>query len=124
MDEIMKYTLLILVSLISINGHSASYTWHYKSTVYNVEPTYLPDSIKFRVSSDGAYTKIDGGATEFVCQGAVLTYDGGQHAKGKSIEAENIKLIYSGLIAAMYSQKPVALYGTDDCKIKYIHLLK
>lgn len=119
-----KFKLVLLLALVvfTSSSYSNAFTWQYISTIKSIEPTYLPNSIRFHVNSGGEYSYPAGGSELNPCSGQGLRYDGGSYATGKEFEIENIKLVYSGLLAAMFAQKKVVLYGNDDCNIRYIHI--
>jgi len=105
-----KIIRLLAAVITSINiALAASFDWNLTSTVSIVEPTYLPNFVRIQ---------LDGNATG-VCANKWLDYYG----QGAETSA-NTLAVYSALMTALVSGSQVHVYATNDCIIKYVHLLK
>lgn len=103
----------IVISVIgifigSMSAQAASYDWVSISKVTILEASYMPVDAVFQLESAGGN-----------CEGKLLHYKG----RGSNLE-ENVKIVYSSLLAAMYSQKDVRVYGMNDCTVQFIHFFK
>ena len=88
---------------------SLAYDWSVVALVKTLEPTRVPDTVQF---------KIDISAGPCVA-GAWLIWE------GKTSEPKaNVQAIYGAALAALTSGKRVALYGFDNCKLEYMHVLQ
>ena len=98
---------LLFLSLL-LSSPVIAYDWAQIGIIKEVEPTYIPDSVQFKFDRDA-------GPCE---QGAWLKWE------GKTAEPNvNVQAIYSAVLAALMSGKRVKIYGTDDCRLQYMHVL-
>jgi len=102
----MQVAVMLVCSQVAM---AATYDWNVKSTVSFVEPTYLP--VKVRILLDENTTG--------VCANKFLDY----HGQGAEPN-DNAMAVYSALMTALISGNRVDVYATNDCVIKYVHLLR
>lgn len=106
----MKKVILGLgIMFFALNVRAAAYDWSGSAKVKIIEPGYLPDRIAFTVDANlGPCAK-----------GSWLSYYG----KGSN-KLENIKFMYSSLLAGFSQELSINFYGKNDCSIHSFHLVK
>jgi hypothetical protein len=105
-----KFRLYLPISIVLAlsSSFAASYDWNTTSTVIMVEPTYIPSFVRFQLKDN----------TGNACTGKWLDYYG----RGTE-SSSNTLAVYSALLTALTSGKHVNIYGTNECKIEYVHIL-
>ncbi|GAB2504084.1 hypothetical protein GCM10008940_02320 [Microbulbifer agarilyticus] len=104
----MKNLVFVTFSLLFLSLPVRAYDWSVVAVIKNVEPTRVPDSVQFKIDRDAGSC----------IQGSWLIWLG-----KTSDPAANVQAIYSAALSALTSGKRVAIYGTDECKLEYMHVL-
>ncbi len=98
----------VLGGVVTLLPWSAYSLESFVGKVTYLEPTYMPTSIRF---------SMDGGNVACPAGKAVIW---------SREDAENNKIVYSSIMAAMMAKKSIRIYindGDTSCKAQYLHLL-
>jgi len=101
---------IILLTTLILNSGTA-FCWEVTSKVTRIEPTFS-DHLNIMIET-----------SKNPCATGPWLFFRGAGATEQSKE-NSVKAVYSGLLASMYSNKNVILYGVEgSCDIDQVHLL-
>ena len=104
MNNLKKIVFLSLLFSLP----ATAYDWVEVGVIKEVEPTYMPDLVQFKFDRDAGPC----------ARGAWLKWEGKTNDPNANVQA-----IYSAALAALMSGKRVKIYGADNCKLEYMHVL-
>lgn len=109
MNVAIKLLVLSVFAVAYIDAYGAD--WQSQGKVTRIEPTY----------SDHLNIKIDAAAGACAAGGWLFFYGYGATAQEKK---DSVKAVYAGLLASMYAEKSIVVYGVNQgCVVETIHLL-
>lgn len=118
--EIMKKLSMVAFLVVILVGTPGwAYDWHIEGTIIDVEGSYIPNRVTFRMEGFTGTSSCPDSTTWF-------TWNGRFHDVNS---ASNVKVVYGMLLSALLTGKQVQVYGYDTydgtaCLGEYIHILE
>lgn len=112
----MKGKLALLIGALLFVGNAQAYDWVAKGHVTEIEVTYFPGVVIFRLDVQEGN------------QNCRIVWDGSS-AQGSSTDkqVDNVKAVYATLLSAKSTGQPVTVYGSnpatgsDECTGNFIY---